>query len=83
MCSYQHIIAPKYEGKDCINPGSETLSAEMMLRYMGWFEVADLIINSLKKSIASQKVTYDFARLMEGAMQVNCSGLGWVMIASM
>ena len=66
-----------------MNPGSEILSAEMMLRHMGWFEAADLIIASMKRSIASKKVTYDFARLMEGATQVSCSGFGEVMIENM
>ena len=69
-----HGTAPKYAGKDYVNPGSEILSAEMMLRHMGWTKAADLIISSLEKSIASKKVTYDFARLMEGATQVSCSG---------
>ncbi len=75
-----HGTAPKYAGKDYVNPGSEILSAEMMLRHMGWFEAADLIIASMEKSIASKKVTYDFARLMPGATQVSCSGFGQVMI---
>jgi isocitrate dehydrogenase len=66
--------------KDKVNPGSIILSAEMMLRHMGWSEAADLIISSMKKSINSKKVTYDFARLMEGATQVSCSGFGQVMI---
>ncbi len=78
-----HGTAPKYAGKDYVNPGSEILSAEMMLRHMGWVEAADLIIRSLEKSIASKKVTYDFARLMEGATQVSCSGFGQVMIDQM
>ena len=78
-----HGTAPKYAGKDYVNPGSEILSAEMMLRHMGWIEAADLIISSLEKSIASKKVTYDFARLMEGATQVSCSGFGQVMIDNM
>ena len=78
-----HGTAPKYAGKDYVNPGSEILSAEMMLRHMGWFEAADLIISSMEKSIASKKVTYDFARLMEGATQVSCSGFGQVMIENM
>lgn len=64
-------------------PGFEILSAEMMLRHMGWTEAADLIISSIKKSIASKKVTYDFARLMDGATQVSCSGFGQVMIDNM
>ena len=74
---------PKYAGKDYVNPGSEILSAEMMLRHMGWKEAADLIISSMEKSIASKKVTYDFARLMDGATQVSCSGFGQVMIDNM
>ena len=78
-----HGTAPKYAGKDYVNPGSEILSAEMMLRHMGWFEAADLIISSMEKSIASKKVTYDFARLMDGATQVSCSGFGQVMIDNM
>ena len=59
------------------------LSAEMMLRHMGWLEAADLIISSMDKAIQSKKVTYDFARLMEGATQVSCSGFGQVMIDNM
>jgi isocitrate dehydrogenase len=78
-----HGTAPKYAGKDYVNPGSEILSAEMMLRHMGWKEAADLIITSMEKAIASKKVTYDFARLMEGATQVSCSGFGQVMIDQM
>ncbi len=78
-----HGTAPKYAGKDYVNPGSEILSAEMMLRHMGWIEAADLIISSMEKSIASKKVTYDFARLMDGATQVSCSGFGQVMIDNM
>ena len=78
-----HGTAPKYAGKDYVNPGSEILSAEMMLRHMGWAEAADLIISSMEKSIASKQVTYDFARLMDGATQVSCSGFGQVMIDHM
>ena len=80
MFEATHGTAPKYAGKDYVNPGSEILSAEMMLRHMGWTEAADLIISSMEKSIASKKVTYDFARLMDGATQVSCSGFGQVMI---
>ncbi len=80
MFEATHGTAPKYAGKDYANPGSEILSAEMMLRHMGWTEAADLIIASMKRSILSKKVTYDFARLMEGATQVSCSGFGQVMI---
>jgi isocitrate dehydrogenase len=83
MFEATHGTAPKYAGKDYVNPGSEILSAEMMLRHMGWKEAADLIIRSIEKSIASKKVTYDFARLMEGAQQVSCSGFGKVMIDNM
>ena len=78
-----HGTAPKYAGKDYVNPGSEILSAEMMLRHMGWKEAADCIIKSMEKSILSKKVTYDFARLMADATQVSCSGFGQVMIDNM
>jgi len=80
MFEATHGTAPKYAGKDYVNPGSEILSAEMMLRHMGWIEAADLIISSMEKAIQSKKVTYDFARLMDGATQVSCSGFGQVMI---
>jgi isocitrate dehydrogenase len=83
MFEATHGTAPKYAGKDYVNPGSEILSAEMMLRHLGWLEAADLIISSMKKSILSKKVTYDFARLMDGATQVSCSGFGQVMIDHM
>src|SRR3569832_1442826 len=83
MFEATHGTAPKYAGKDYVNPGSVILSAEMMLRHMGWIEAADRIISSLEKSILSKKVTYDFARLMEGATQVSCSGFGEVMIENM
>jgi isocitrate dehydrogenase len=83
MFEATHGTAPKYAGKDYVNPGSQILSAEMMLRHMGWKEAADLIISSMEKSILSKKVTYDFARLMDGATQVSCSGFGDVMIAHM
>jgi len=83
MFEATHGTAPKYAGKDYVNPGSEILSAEMMLRHMGWIEAADLIISSMEKAIQSKKVTYDFARLMEGATQVSCSGFGQVMIDNM
>jgi isocitrate dehydrogenase len=83
MFEATHGTAPKYAGKDYVNPGSLILSAEMMLRHMGWFEAADLVITSMEKSITSRKVTYDFARLMEGATQMSCSGFGDVMISNM
>ncbi len=78
-----HGTAPKYAGKDYVNPGSEILSAEMMLRHMGWIEAADTIIAAMEAAIQSKRVTYDFARLMEGATQVSCSGFGRVMIEHM
>ncbi len=83
MFEATHGTAPKYAGKDYVNPGSEILSAEMMLRHMGWTEAADLIISAMEQSIASKRVTYDFARLMDGATQVSCSGFGQVMIDNM
>ncbi|MGE5665987.1 MAG: isocitrate/isopropylmalate family dehydrogenase, partial [Betaproteobacteria bacterium] len=83
MFEATHGTAPKYAGKDYVNPGSEILSAEMMLRHMGGTEAADVIIRSMERSIASKRVTYDFARLMEGATQVSCSGFGQVMIEHM
>ncbi len=83
MFEATHGTAPKYAGKDYVNPGSEILSAEMMLRHMGWSEAADTIISAMEKAIQSKKVTYDFARLMEGATQVSCSGFGNVMIDHM
>lgn len=83
MFEATHGTAPKYAGKDYVNPGSEILSAEMMLRHMGWTEAADLVIASMERAILSKKVTYDFARLMDGATQVSCSGFGQVMIDHM
>jgi isocitrate dehydrogenase len=83
MFEATHGTAPKYAGKDYVNPGSEILSAEMMLRHMGWVEAADKIIDSMQKAILSKRVTYDFARLMTGATQVSCSGFGQVMIEHM
>jgi len=83
MFEATHGTAPKYAGKDYVNPGSLILSAEMMLRHMGWTEAADLIISAMEKAILSKRVTYDFARLMEDATQVSCSGFGEVMIENM
>ena len=83
MFEATHGTAPKYAGKDYVNPGSEILSAEMMLRHMGWIEAADLVIHSMEKTILQKTVTYDFARLMEGATQLSCSGFGSAMIANM
>ena len=83
MFEATHGTAPKYAGKDYVNPGSLILSAEMMLRHMGWVEAADLIISSMEKTIVDKVVTYDFARLMDGATQVSCSGFGDAMIQRM
>ncbi len=78
-----HGTAPKYANKDVVNPGSVVLSGEMMLRYMGWAEAADLILKGLNGAIGSKKVTYDFARLMEGATEIKCSAFGDNIIANM
>ncbi len=83
MFEATHGTAPKYAGKDYVNPGSEILSAEMMLRHMGWVEAADAILRSMERAIADKVVTYDFARLMQGAKQVSCSGFGQAMIERM
>ena len=71
-----HGTAPKYAGQDKVNPGSVILSGEMMLRYMGWTEAADRILKGLNEAIASKRVTYDFARLMQGATEIKCSEFG-------
>ena len=78
-----HGTAPKYAGQDKVNPGSVILSGEMMLRYLGWGEAADLIIRSLEKTILQKTVTYDFARLMEGAKEVKCSEFAKAMAGNM
>lgn len=78
-----HGTAPKYAGQDKVNPGSLILSAEMMLRHLGWFEAADLIISSMEKAIAAKTVTYDFERLMKGAKLLKCSEFGAAMISHM
>ena len=78
-----HGTAPKYAGRDMVNPGSLVLSAEMMLRYMGWKEAADRIISAMDGAIAGKNVTYDFARLMDGANRVSCSEFGRIMIGMM
>ena len=75
-----HGTAPKYAGQDKVNPGSLILSAEMMLRHMGWVEAADLIIKAMEKAIQKKKVTYDFARLIEDATEVSCSEFGRLLI---
>jgi isocitrate dehydrogenase len=78
-----HGTAPKYTGQDKVNPGSLILSGEMMFRYMGWKEAADLIIAGVTKAIQSKVVTYDFARLMEGATEVKCSEFGDAIVRNM
>jgi isocitrate dehydrogenase len=83
MFEATHGTAPKYAGKDYVNPGSEILSAEMMLRHMGWTQAADVIVRSIEAAIGDKVVTYDFARQMQGAKQVSCSGFGQAMIERM
>jgi isocitrate dehydrogenase len=78
-----HGTAPKYAGQDVVNPGSVILSGEMMLRYMGWTEAADLIIRGMEGAIAAKRVTYDFHRLMEGATKVKCSEFATAVIGQM
>ncbi|MFO0970377.1 MAG: NADP-dependent isocitrate dehydrogenase [Gemmataceae bacterium] len=78
-----HGTAPKYANLDRVNPGSVVLSGEMMLRYMGWTEAADLIIKGMDGAIGAKTVTYDFARLMEGAKEVKCSEFGTAVIGAM
>jgi len=78
-----HGTAPKYANQDKVNPGSVILSGEMMLRYMGWFEAADAIITAMDRSIGQKTVTYDFARLMEGAKEVKCSEFGDILIRNL
>lgn len=83
MFEATHGTAPKYAGQDKVNPGSLILSAEMMLRYMGWFEAADLVIKGMDGAIQNKTVTYDFARLMTGAKEVSCSAFGAQIIEHM
>ena len=78
-----HGTAPKYAGQDKVNPGSLILSAEMMLRHMGWNEAADLIINGMNGAIQAKTVTYDFERLMEGATLLKCSQFGDAIVKHM
>ncbi|HEY2405670.1 MAG TPA: NADP-dependent isocitrate dehydrogenase [Polyangiaceae bacterium] len=78
-----HGTAPKYAGLDRVNPGSVTLSGEMMLRHLGWTEAADLVIKGIDGAIGAKTVTYDFARLMEGAKEVKCSEFGKAVISHM
>ena len=83
MFEATHGTAPKYAGMDKVNPGSMILSGEMMLRYLGWGEAADLIISALERTIRSKVVTYDLARLMDGATEVKCSEFGEAIIRNM
>ena len=83
MFEATHGTAPKYAGKDQVNPGSLILSAEMMLRHMGWLEAADLIVKGMEGAIKEKTVTYDFERLMEGATLLSCSAFGEAMIEQM
>ncbi|HSO84565.1 NADP-dependent isocitrate dehydrogenase [Thiocapsa sp.] len=83
MFEATHGTAPKYAGKDQVNPSSLILSAEMMLRHMGWTEAADLIIKGVEGAIAAKTVTYDLDRLMDGATKLSCSGFGDAVIARM
>ncbi len=83
MFEATHGTAPKYAGKDQVNPGSIILSAEMMLRHMGWVEAADLIVKGMSGAIQGKRVTYDFARLMDGATEVSCSAFGKEIIKHM
>jgi isocitrate dehydrogenase len=78
-----HGTAPKYANQDRVNPGSVVLSGEMMFRYLGWTEVADLILKGLNGAIASKRVTYDFARMMEGAKEIKCSEFGENIVSHM
>ena len=78
-----HGTAPKYAGQDKVNPGSVILSGEMMFRYMGWNEAADCIVAAIEKTVAQKKVTYDFARLMEGATELKTSEFGKALIGNM
>ncbi|CAE6710645.1 NADP-dependent isocitrate dehydrogenase [Candidatus Nitrotoga fabula] len=83
MFEATHGTAPKYAGKDYVNPGSLILSAEMMLRHIGWEEAADLVIQGMNGAIAAKTVTYDFARLTQGAQQVSCSAFGEAIVQNM
>ena len=83
MFEATHGTAPKYADQDKVNPGSVVLSGVMMLEHLGWGEAATLIIKGLEKSIANKTVTYDFARLMEGAREVKCSEFGDLVIKNM
>jgi len=83
MFEATHGTAPKYAGQDKVNPSSVILSGEMMLRHMGWHEAADLITAAMEKTFGQKVVTYDFARLMDGATEVRCSEFGGALIGNM
>jgi isocitrate dehydrogenase len=78
-----HGTAPKYAGQDKVNPGSLILSGVEMLRFMGWSEAADTVVEAIKKTIRQRTVTYDLARQMEGAKEVSCSAFGAAIAANM
>ncbi len=78
-----HGTAPKYAGKDMVNPSSVILSGVMMFEHLGWQEVADLIVKGLERSITAKTVTYDFHRLMDDATKVTCSGFGEAVVQNM
>ena len=83
MFEATHGTAPKYAGQDKVNPGSVILSGEMLLRYLGWKEAADLIIEAMQKTIGAKTVTYDFERLMDGARLLKCSEFGNAIIENL
>jgi isocitrate dehydrogenase len=83
MFEATHGTAPKYAGKDMVNPSSIVLSGEMMLRHLGWTEAADLVIRGVEGAIAAKTVTYDLERLMEGATKLSCSAFGEAIVAHM
>jgi isocitrate dehydrogenase len=78
-----HGTAPKYANQDKVNPGSLILSGEMMLRYLGWTEAADLVIQAMDRTITAKIVTYDFARLMQGGTEVRCSEFAAALVRNM
>ena len=83
MFEATHGTAPKYAGQDKVNPGSVILSGDMLLRYLGWKDAADLIIKAMQKTIRAKTVTYDFERLMDGAKLLKCSEFGNAIIENL
>ena len=83
MFEATHGTAPKYAGQDKVNPGSVILSGDMLLRYLGWKDAADLIIKAMQKTIGAKTVTYDFERLMDGAKLLKCSEFGNAIIENL